>query len=138
MLHPARLACDYADSGRPVSLAAGGELAAVTRPLALRRIVGNLADNALKFAGQAELSLEPLGAGGFSIAVRDRGPGIPEAELGAVLQPFHRLENSRSRETGGAGLGLAIAQQLSLAVGGRLTLANREGGGLEARLAVAN
>ncbi|MDB5742596.1 MAG: periplasmic sensor signal transduction histidine kinase [Polaromonas sp.] len=131
------MACDYADSGRLVSLAPGGGLAAVTRPLALRRIVGNLADNALKFAGQAELSLEPLGQNGFSIAVRDRGPGIPEAELGAVLQPFHRLENSRSRETGGAGLGLAIAQQLSLAVGGRLTLANRDGGGLEARLDVA-
>jgi len=130
------MACDYADSGRAVKLMPGDELAATTRPLALRRIVGNLADNALKFAGEAELSLGPLDGGGFSIAVRDRGPGIPDAELAAVLQPFHRLENSRSRETGGAGLGLAIAHQLALAVGGKLTLANRDGGGLEARLDV--
>jgi signal transduction histidine kinase len=130
------MAYDYTDSGRSVSLAPGGELAAITRPLALRRIVGNLADNALKFAGEAELSLVPVGSGGFSISVRDRGPGIPEAALCAVLQPFHRLEASRNRETGGVGLGLAIAQQLSLAVGGKLTLANRDGGGLEARLDV--
>ncbi|MES2942867.1 MAG: ATP-binding protein [Pseudomonadota bacterium] len=130
------MACDYLDSGRPVRLLPGDELAAVTRPLALRRITGNLTDNALKFAGDAELSLESLGQGGFSVTVRDRGPGIPVAELGAVLKPFHRLENSRSRETGGTGLGLAIAHQLSLAVGGRLTLTNREGGGLEARLDV--
>jgi signal transduction histidine kinase len=131
------ITCDYTDSGRAVRLAPGGALAAVTRPLALRRIVGNLADNALKFAGAAELSLEPLGPAGFRIAVRDRGPGIPEEELGAVLRPFHRVENSRSRDTGGVGLGLAIAQQLSLALGGTLTLANRDGGGLDARLDVA-
>ncbi len=81
--------------------------------------------------------MEPLGQVGFSITVRDRGPGIPEAELAAVLQPFRRLENSRNRDTGGAGLGLAIAHQLSLALGGTLTLANRSGGGLEARLDVA-
>jgi signal transduction histidine kinase len=131
------IAWDYADSGRPVSLAPGGQLTALTRPLALRRIVSNLTDNALKFAGATELSLEALGQTGFSLTVRDRGPGIPEAQLAAVMQPFHRLENSRSRESGGAGLGLAIAQQLSLAVGGTLTLANREGGGLVARLEVA-
>ncbi|MES2972201.1 MAG: ATP-binding protein [Pseudomonadota bacterium] len=131
------MACDYADAGRQVSLLPGTGLAALTRPLALRRIVGNLADNALKFAGAAELLMEPLGQVGFSITVRDRGPGIPEAELAAVLQPFRRLENSRNRDTGGAGLGLAIAHQLSLALGGTLTLANRSGGGLEARLDVA-
>ncbi|MES2979542.1 MAG: ATP-binding protein [Pseudomonadota bacterium] len=132
------MACDYQDSGHPVSLAPGADLAAVTRPLALRRIVGNLVDNALKFAGQAELSIDKRGDDGFSIAVLDRGPGIPETELGAVLQPFRRVENSRSRETGGVGLGLAIAHQLALAVGGKLMLSNREGGGLQARLDVAS
>jgi signal transduction histidine kinase len=69
-----------------------------------------------------------------SIAVRDRGPGIPPSELSAVLQPFYRVERSRNRHTGGTGLGLAIAQQLAFALGGSLTLANRGGGGLEARL----
>jgi signal transduction histidine kinase len=69
-------------------------------------------------------------------AVRDRGPGIPADQLQAVFKPFHRVENSRNRATGGTGLGLAIAQQLAAAMGAELTLANRDGGGLEARLAL--
>ncbi len=69
---------------------------------------------------------------GLRITVSDRGPGIPEDELDEVLQPFYRLEASRNRDTGGAGLGLAIATQLMRSIGGNLTLANREGGGLVA------
>ena len=72
--------------------------------------------------------------GGLAIRVLDRGPGIPREALEAVLQPFTRLETSRNRDTGGTGLGLAIAQQLAEALGGRLLLGPREGGGLEARL----
>ncbi|MNT66247.1 Autoinducer 2 sensor kinase/phosphatase LuxQ [compost metagenome] len=68
------------------------------------------------------------------IEVLDRGTGIPEDKLEAVLQPFVRLENSRNRETGGTGLGLAIAQQLAAAIGGSLRLRNREGGGLAAEV----
>jgi len=64
--------------------------------------------------------------------VCDRGPGIPDTELNAVMQPFYRLEHSRNRDTGGTGLGLAIAQQLTIALGGTLTLSNREHGGLRA------
>ena len=74
--------------------------------------------------------------GELEIAVRDRGPGIAEAELERVLEPFVRLDDSRSRETGGAGLGLAIANELAGVLGGALRLRNREGGGLEARLAL--
>ncbi|MNL53393.1 Sensor protein kinase WalK [compost metagenome] len=75
--------------------------------------------------------------GPLSIFVLDRGPGIPASELDAVLQPFYRLESSRSRDTGGTGLGLAIAQQLAAAIGGRLILSNREGGGLSAEIRIA-
>jgi signal transduction histidine kinase len=125
------LVCDYTDAGRPVRLVDTLHLTVITRPQALRRIVGNLVDNALKFAGEAEMAVQLESSGSVSICVRDRGPGIPGDELEAVLKPFYRLESSRSRETGGAGLGLAIAHQLAGALGGQLELANRSGGGLE-------
>lgn len=64
----------------------------------------------------------------------DRGPGVAEEERVRVIEPFYRVENSRNRSTGGTGLGLAIAQQLAQALGGTLTLRNREGGGLCAEL----
>jgi len=123
------LVCDYQDSGQAVSL--NGSTAAVinTRPHALRRILTNLTDNALKFGGSAELKVQNTGSG-VQLQVLDHGPGIPEAELEHVLQPFYRVESSRNRETGGTGLGLAIAQQLSQALGGRLSLNNRSEGGL--------
>ncbi len=100
----------------------------------MRRILTNLTDNALKFGGAAELSVHREEGGAVIISVLDRGPGIPAEQLESVLQPFVRLEASRNRETGGTGLGLAIAHQLALAIGGSLTLRNREGGGLEVRL----
>jgi signal transduction histidine kinase len=70
------------------------------------------------------------------IKVQDQGPGIPEDQLDAVMQPFFRLEQSRNRGTGGTGLGLAISQQLALAIGGSLRLRNREGGGLSAEISI--
>jgi signal transduction histidine kinase len=75
-----------------------------------------------------------LQTGAVTIAVCDGGPGIPEDQLAAVLQPFYRVEASRNRETGGTGLGLAIAHQLSLSLGGELRLRNRAEGGLCASL----
>ncbi|CAJ96566.1 Signal transduction histidine kinase [Cupriavidus necator] len=130
------LVYDYQDTGKAVTILqrAGGTLD--TRPHALRRILTNLTDNALKFGGAAELSVHREDGGAVTISVLDRGPGIPAEQLESVLQPFVRLEASRNRETGGTGLGLAIAHQLALAIGGSLTLRNREGGGLEARLRV--
>jgi signal transduction histidine kinase len=92
-------------------------------------------DNALKFAGAAELSLEAGHDGQWLVRVLDRGPGIPANELAAVLQPYVRLEDSRNRSTGGTGLGLAIANELAQALGGRLVLEPRgDGPGLEARV----
>ncbi|MFJ7793712.1 ATP-binding protein [Pseudomonas sp. NPDC096950] len=128
------LVFDYQDMGKDVQLS--GKTAAVidTRPHALRRVLVNLTDNALKFAGAAELQVEKKTDGSLSVKVMDRGPGIAEEELAQVMEPFYRVENSRNRSTGGTGLGLAIAQQLALAIGGSLTLSNREGGGLCAEL----
>jgi signal transduction histidine kinase len=127
------LVFDYQDMGKQVHLV--GKSAAVidTRPHALRRVLVNLTDNALKFAGAAEVWVE-ANKGSLAITVMDRGPGIADAELAQVLQPFYRVENSRNRDTGGTGLGLAIAQQLAMALGGSLILSNREGGGLCAEL----
>jgi signal transduction histidine kinase len=128
------LVCDYGDAGRAVRLVGEWSHPFTTRPESLRRVVGNLVDNALAFATDVELAIEPDGDARVALVVRDRGPGIPPHELAAVLQPFHRVEGSRSRATGGTGLGLAIADQLTRGLGGTLTLANREGGGLEARV----
>lgn len=124
---------DYEDAGEAVRL--DGRLGApiTTRPNALRRILMNLVDNALKFGSEVRLQVRPE-AGQLVLAVLDNGPGIPPDQLQAVLQPFYRVENSRNRSTGGTGLGLAIAQQLSMALGAKLILTNRDEGGLEARL----
>jgi signal transduction histidine kinase len=125
------LVYDYVDTGKAVTLAGRTGLQLDSRLNALRRLLANLIDNAVKYAGAAEVQTH-VEHGGVRIEVLDRGPGIPEDELANVLQPFYRLEASRNRDTGGTGLGLAIAQQLADSLGAKLTLANREGGGLSA------
>jgi signal transduction histidine kinase len=70
----------------------------------------------------------------LTLIVRDHGPGIPAPELEKVFEPFYRLEGSRSRDTGGSGLGLGIARNIARAHGGELTLRNHPEGGLEAVL----
>ncbi|MCM3607695.1 sensor histidine kinase [Cupriavidus pauculus] len=129
------LVYDYQDTGKNVTIEQNVGGAIVTRPHALRRILTNLVDNAIKFGGAAEVSVRRE-RDAVLIDVMDRGPGIPDDKLDAVLQPFVRLEGSRSRETGGTGLGLAIAHQLSVAIGGSLKLRNREGGGLAAEIRI--
>ncbi|KRC27066.1 ATP-binding protein [Acidovorax sp. Root217] len=130
------LAMDYADAGMPVRVLQAAEGICETRPQALRRLLCNLVDNALKFAGSAELAVEAGTQCPWCVRVLDRGSGIPQADLATVLQPYVRLEDSRNRGTGGTGLGLAIANELAQALGGRLVLAPREDGGegLEARV----
>jgi len=127
------LVFDYVDAGKDVSLHGRIDTALVTRPQALRRIVGNLVDNALKFGGAAEIRVASQD-GHVRVSVLDRGPGIPAESLEAVFEPFYRLEGSRNRGTGGTGLGLAIARQLALAMDATLSLHNRPDGGLEATL----
>ncbi|MDQ0323923.1 signal transduction histidine kinase [Pararhizobium capsulatum DSM 1112] len=126
---------DYQDTGKAVTVVDIVQGTAVTKPHALRRILTNFIDNAIKFAGAAEISVERKGEGDIVITVLDQGPGIPDDKLQAAMQPFFRLETSRNRDTGGTGLGLAIAQQLASTIGGSVRLYNRAGGGLAAEVA---
>jgi signal transduction histidine kinase len=128
------LVCDYSDAGQPLRFAGERGVTILTHPQALRRIMINLIDNGLKFGEDVEVAIDTQRPDGVAITVSDRGPGIPDEHLKSVFLPFYRIEASRNRETGGTGLGLAIAQQLASALRATLTLANRGGGGLEARL----
>jgi two-component system osmolarity sensor histidine kinase EnvZ len=119
-----------------VSFAPGRLAALPFAPLAVRRAISNLVDNALHYAGGAvEIGTRREGAQAL-IEVMDRGPGVPAGELERLKRPFTRLDEARSG-SGGAGLGLAIVDRIARAHGGRLELAAREDGGLVARLALA-
>lgn len=103
------------------------------RPLALRRILSNLVDNAVRYGGGQPIDLEyDVADGTVEIHVLDRGPGIPESEREAVFQPFRRLDPSRSSSTGGSGLGLAIVRQIAQSNGWSVWLEGRPGGGTTA------
>lgn len=127
------LQADAEDSGYIVQIA-GQPLAPYRgRPLALRRCLGNLLDNALHYGQRARVQIEE-DRDFLRIRIADEGPGIPETDMERVFDPFFRLEGSRSRYTGGTGLGLGIARNIAQAHGGNVTLKNRPGGGLEALL----
>jgi signal transduction histidine kinase len=122
---------DMADAGLPVTMAPAAPLIQDCQPGALKRAITNLLDNAVKYGKRAQAAIT-TSAKAIEITIDDDGPGIPDAELPRVFQPFYRVEDSRNRDTGGTGLGLAIAQSIVQAHGGELTLANRAGGGLRA------
>jgi signal transduction histidine kinase len=130
------IAYDYQDTGKDVAVTGVVLGTAITKPHALRRIVTNFVDNAIKFSGAAEISVRREENGPTAITVLDRGPGIPDDMLDMAMQPFFRVEQSRNRDTGGTGLGLAIAQQLAGTMGGSVRLYNRTGGGLAAELTI--
>ncbi|WP_424972944.1 ATP-binding protein [Dinoroseobacter sp. S76] len=111
----------------------GPEAMVQIKPNALRRALRNLIDNAGRYGRNPTLSWA-ISEGGIEILVEDTGPGIPDDRLRDVFQPFLRLEGSRSRETGGHGLGLSIARSIVLQHGGTITLSNRAEGGLCARI----
>jgi len=122
------------DAPRPLPLrmdGGGQEFLIAADPKALTRVFNNLIDNAVKYGAGASLVCQQSEAG-FVVHIDDEGPGIPEHELTKVLEPFYRLETSRSRQTGGSGLGLGIADSLLRALGGQLTLSNRSPSGLRA------
>ena len=126
----------YRKREEDVSFRAGRLLARRFAPLAMRRALVNLIDNALRHAGPAvEVETRREGAG-VVIQVSDRGPGVPSADAERLKRPFTRLNEARGG-TGGAGLGLAIVDRVARAHGGRLDLVPREGGGLRARLVLA-
>lgn len=103
------------------------------RPVALKRAMRNLIENAIRYGGAASVSLQDAD-GDVIISVEDEGPGIPDAEIEDAFEAFVRLEPSRSVETGGLGLGLSIARSIVKAHGGTLLLLNRENHGLRAEL----
>lgn len=102
-------------------------------PQRLKRCLANLIDNAVLYGKSARVAVEDTPAE-LTIRIRDEGPGMPEVELEKAFEPFYRLEASRSRETGGSGLGLGIARNIARAEGGEVRLRNPPGGGLEATL----
>ncbi len=125
-----RVCDDMADAGHAVRLDIGDDAVPYgCRPAALRRALTNLIDNAVKYGHQARLSLEN-DLQGVMVRIDDSGPGIPRELQEDAFKPFRRLEASRSRETGGTGLGLTVARTIIRAHGGDITLTNRSEGGL--------
>jgi signal transduction histidine kinase len=112
-----------------VAYAGSESLVLDARPLALKRAIANLLDNARLYGGGARARLEDT-PNDIRVIIEDDGPGIPESEFERVFAPFTRLETSRNRDTGGTGLGLAVARAAARAHGGDITLANRAEGGL--------
>lgn len=123
----------FAETGANVAFEAGDALPVEGDPAALRRALANLISNAVKYGGGARVRASAID-GRAVVEVADDGPGLDEGELEMVFEPFHRGERSRSRETGGAGLGLTVARQAARAHGGDVTLIRRTEGGLTARL----
>ena len=126
---------DARDAGGDVDYSGPDRIEGFTRPLKLKRLLRNIVQNGVRHAGGAHLHLSS-DAGHIIVRVDDNGPGIPEDKIGEVFEPFTRVENSRSRSTGGAGLGLAIARQLSRRMGGTIDLQNRPEGGLSVTIRI--
>lgn len=124
---------DAQDAGGQAELGTRSAAVLELRPLAVRRLVGNLVDNAIKYGGRARVDARREGAQ-VLVTVRDGGEGLPPELLERVFQPFFRAEGSRSRATGGVGLGLTVARMLAERNGAHLTLCNHPEGGLECRL----
>jgi signal transduction histidine kinase len=112
-----------------------GPLLCTGQPVALRRGFGNLLDNAVKYGRCARVCLS-IGADIITVTFDDDGPGLPDEELGRVFRPFYRVETSRSRDTGGTGLGLPVARTVFRSHGGDVVLRNRPEGGLRATVAL--
>lgn len=124
---------DAADAGHSASFVGPRHLSLPFRALPVKRALSNLVGNAVAYGGGARVSLSPV-PGGVQVRVEDDGPGIPEADLDRVFEPFERLDSSRNRATGGVGLGLAIARQAIEREGGTVQLQNRAEGGLAAEV----
>lgn len=120
---------DANDAGHEATLRSRGRITVTARHLALKRALSNLVTNAVRFGSVVTVTVE-AGGEDVRVIIDDNGPGIPEHQLAAVLEPFVRLEESRNIETGGVGLGLTIAKTNIEADGGSLTLRNRPEGGL--------
>jgi signal transduction histidine kinase len=126
--------CENAiDAGGAVTFTAPRALNVTCRPTAISRAIANLLDNAIKYGGTARVVLAQA-ADHVVIMIDDEGPGIPPEERERVFAPFYRLEPSRNPDTGGVGLGLAVARTIAREHGGDVTLSNRMTGGLRVRV----
>jgi signal transduction histidine kinase len=132
------LCTDLADEGLPVDYQYDGSainsaINLTCRPTEIRRCLQNIIDNAIKYANAAQVSIS-MNNNYAAISIVDKGVGIPEDQLKLVLRPFYRLEQSRSLDTGGIGLGLSIADNIVKSHGGKLTLTNHIDGGLKVEI----
>ncbi len=128
---------EYQQLGKPVIVSADGPHRLEIQANLLRRAIRNLIDNALKYAGSAKVEVTKL-EGSVIIAVLDEGPGLAQNELSRISGAFYRSEPSRNRETGGAGLGLAITEAVADVHQAKLTFANRDTGGFIAKMIFAS
>jgi len=124
---------DYSETGAPVSLTATEKAPVACRPVLFRRALRNLIDNAIAYGGVARLTVSRSGSDVF-VKVEDDGPGMSAEALGSAADPFYRGDASRNRTTGGAGLGLTLAEAIAKAHGGALVLTNRTPNGLSASI----
>jgi two-component system OmpR family sensor kinase len=126
--------CDeMAETGADTEVTVREEIVVDGDPMALRRLFSNLLDNAVKFGHRARVRVFH-DASHAVVEIDDNGPGIPPSEAERVFDPFYRREPSRSRQTGGIGLGLAVVRSIARAHGGDVELINRDGKGLTARV----
>ncbi len=130
-----RLVADYRPAAAEIGLSSRGECRLQLSHTALRRILTNLLDNALRHGGGRPVTLDlECTPREVRITIGDQGPGIPPELRDKVFEPFYRIETSRSRRTGGSGLGLAIVRQLAEVNGWQITLHRNPAGGTDATL----
>ena len=129
------VAADLSELGHDIAVADSSRVLVACRPVALRRALRNLLENAAAYGALATARIDGDGSG-VRVVIEDEGPGIPEPDLERVFEPFVRLEASRSRDTGGSGLGLATARSIVRGHGGDVHLENRAEGGLRATAAL--
>lgn len=121
------IVADETEAGHTATYVGPNDLTLSARPLGLKRALTNLIGNAIKYGNQADVSLSKTETD-IEICVDDEGPGIPDADMEQVFAPFFRLEGSRSRDTGGTGLGMTIARNAIRSMGGDIELINRPKG----------
>lgn len=124
---------DFDALGADVQFAESPRITLKLRPALMRRAVRNLVENAVKYGGSAAVSIAARPTE-VEIVIADRGPGIAPDKIAHVFDAFTRLESSRNRDTGGAGLGLTLARAIVREAGGDISLRNRDGGGLDATI----
>ena len=126
---------DQIATGMKVTYEGPDSLDRSVRPIGLKRAFNNLIENAVKYGESAQVFLE-VSEGQITLFIDDNGPGISDADKEKVFAPFFRLESSRSRDTGGTGLGMTSARNAVRSMGGDIELFDRDGGGLRVRVSL--